>query len=597
MGKNRLRLLRSGPATPTHFIPSFIVFIMMMILIGFSWQNAIRSVDQNKKDQVAVRSAFLESTLTQRLVLYENFLKSGNGLFTASNSVDRNEWTLFANEMEFSKRFPAIMALGYTEILDANQIDSFVQCIRKEGIIDFEVKPEEPTRSTYAVVSLIEPLNDRNKNVLGEDLYSDPTRRKFMEEARDSNTTTMSDVALLRQNDNSWANGIYLFHPVYKKEMPTNTISQRRAAVSGYVYSAIRLDKLFENLLENQQNIDSFNFVVYDGDKLSPETLLYENKPKQESENFEQIDKRILKNIGQDWTIEYGVGENIVPLAIRGRPDSVIVGGLLFSLIVATIVFLLLQRRTRLIAMAEDKRLQRAKDDMLSLASHQLRTPATGVKQYLGMVLEGFTGKITKEQHDILGRAYESNERQLRIINEFLYLAKAEAERIVISPQKFDLVEFTKQVIDDMSNEINESDHKLKFKHPKNQNCTADKHSTRMIIENLISNAIKYTPSGGEITVSIKSKSNEALVEVSDNGVGIAKKHFPKLFKQFSRIPNELSKYTSGSGIGLYLSQVLAQQNNGFISVDSEIGKGSTFTAHFPRKSVKNITVKSRPKT
>jgi len=297
----------------------------------------------------------------------------------------------------------------------------------------------------------------------------------------------------------------------------------------------------------------------------------------------------------QVWRIAYSVRSGIVSPAIRERPNNIAVGGIVFALLVSGLVYLLLQRRSRIVAESENRKLENAKDSMLSLASHQLRTPATGVKQYLGMVLEGFVGDITTEQKVLLQKANDSNERQLHIINEFLYLAKADAERIIVSPQKFDLGELVDEVTSEMNLEIIQAGHTLSIKQKvKYTPVYADRHSTRMIIENLLSNAIKYTPAGGKIIIILTKYRLNSSFSISDSGVGIAKKDMKKLFQQFSRIPNELTKQESGSGIGLYLSKHLIDLNGGKIIVESKRYKGSTFTVHLPNKTVKNITVSRR---
>lgn len=330
----------------------------------------------------------------------------------------------------------------------------------------------------------------------------------------------------------------------------------------------------------------SFNIQVYEGRGL--DKLLFQEQP---DDGFDWVLTEELRVDNALITFRFGIKDDLVPESIRERPRTVLVGGSILAFLVSVLVYMMLQRRSQSLARKEDHKVQRAKDNMLSLASHQLRTPATGVKQYVGMVLEGFTGKITKDQREMLERAYESNERQLRIINEFLYLAKADADRIILTPQQFDLIPFTKQIVDDMSAEINEAGHTVEVKHgAKNLQCVADTHSARMIIENLISNAIKYTPPGGKITVTLKGIGHEVAVIVRDNGVGIARKDLPRLFQQFSRIPNPMSKHSPGSGIGLYLARYLAAANHGNITVESNLGVGSTFTARFPRRNVKKLT-------
>jgi two-component system phosphate regulon sensor histidine kinase PhoR len=278
----------------------------------------------------------------------------------------------------------------------------------------------------------------------------------------------------------------------------------------------------------------------------------------------------------------------------RQRPSTILAGGMIIALVVSMVVYLLIQYRTRTFALAEEHRLQQAKDELLSLASHQLRTPATGVKQYLGMVMDGFGGKVAKEQTKLLEQAYQSNERQLQIINEFLYVAKIGSGSLTTSRQEFDLVPVVRDVVAEMDNDITEKGHKISLKTPKAIKVFADEHSVRMIIENLLSNAIKYTPAKGKIDVKVLRGRQNIKVSVSDTGIGIDKKDVSLLFKQFSRIPNELSSEVNGSGIGLYLAEQLALRNKGTISLESQPGSGSTFTLRLPSKSVRKFTKNSR---
>lgn len=570
-----------------HVIPTFIVFLMMMVLIGFSWRTATRAVTDTRNETVDELGSTVQANIKQRLQLYENTLRAASGLFESSDSVSRDEWRRFVASLDIKESLPASLVLGYAEIIPASQLNAYEARIRAEGFPTFNVTPEEPARDIYSSVTYFEPDNDRNRQAFGGDMLVNAPRREAMERARDSGKTSMSDVASTLQEDGSRENGITIYQPVYRPKAPIDTVEQRRAALTGYIYTALRSSDLFGNVFES--NTEDFNFEIYDGEELKPETLLYNNHPSNGGFSHIYTDKITLSD--QQWDIRFSAKDTIVPESVRRRPGNVATGGTIFAAIVALVVYLLLQRRTRILAFKEERKIERAKDNLLSLASHQLRTPATGVKQYIGMVLEGFVGKISKEQQDLLARAYESNERQLRIINEFLYLAKADADRVVISPQKFDLAELARQIVSDMESEVNEAGHTIKIvQKNKKLEAVADTHSVRMIIENLLSNAIKYTPAGGRIIVTLKRDGGNAVLEVKDNGVGIEKKDYPKLFRQFSRIPNKLTRQTSGSGIGLYLADYLAKLNGGTITVESEAGKGSTFRVRFRRKNVKKFT-------
>lgn len=572
-----------------------IVFFTIMVLVGFSWRTAARSVISTEQEQVQVRAQFAEVNIKQRLALYNAALMSAAGFFSHSTEVTRDEWKGYIDSLQIGETLPAIMGFGFTPIVTSSNKAAFESEIKAFGYPEYEITPVDPARDVYMPIKYIEPFNERNKNTFGRDMYFEENRRKAMDLARDTHEVTMTDVGILRQDDNSFRNGVTMFYPVYKKGMPTLTVEERRAALSGFVYAPIRSDTIFGDIFD--EHATEFNFQVYDGEESNDSTLLYVRESDSQSDPYRWIASGTISANNQEWNVNYGVQDGIVDSGLRERPRNSAIGGTVFAVTISLVVYLLLQRRNRLIKEKQEFNLQLAKDNLLSLASHQLRTPATGVKQYIGMVLEGFTGKISSEQELMLKRAYESNERQLRIINEFLYLAKADAERIVISPQKFDIIELIKEVLSDMDNELMEAGHELIFSHrAKSIPVFADIHSARMIIENLISNAIKYTPEGGKIRILIKKSGHKINLLVSDNGVGIKKSDYPKLFQQFSRIPNKLTKSTSGSGIGLYLAQHLAKLNGGEISVVSEKDRGSTFTASFPQRNVKKITVLKRKK-
>lgn len=232
---------------------------------------------------------------------------------------------------------------------------------------------------------------------------------------------------------------------------------------------------------------------------------------------------------------------------------------------------------------------QTSKDELLSLASHQLRTPATAVKQYLGMILQGYAGDISDEQFDLLNKAYISNERQLETINQILYVTKADTGRLQLQKSYFNLNQLVEEVITDLAASIKNRGQKIDFK-PKYINMTifADKHCMRMVVENLLTNASKYTHKGGNIVVITDKKSGIAILSVEDNGVGISFEDRTKLFKKFSRVDNELSIQAGGSGIGLYLDKILVELHGGHIRVVSQPNKGTLFSVHLPLLQTKS---------
>lgn len=227
--------------------------------------------------------------------------------------------------------------------------------------------------------------------------------------------------------------------------------------------------------------------------------------------------------------------------------------------------------------------INRTKEEFVALASHQLRTPATAVKQYIGMVMQGYAGDTTELQTEMLTKAFESNERQIEIINQILNAARADTGKLVMTLAPLDVAALVKGITDELRASLETRSHKLIVHLPKQPKVLlADAGYLRMAIENLISNADKYTPEGGTITVSLWTTKGKLQLAVKDTGVGIRKSDFAKLFVKFSRVQNPLSVQAGGSGIGLYLAGEIVRLHRGKVGVVSEPGKGTTFTVVLP---------------
>lgn len=225
--------------------------------------------------------------------------------------------------------------------------------------------------------------------------------------------------------------------------------------------------------------------------------------------------------------------------------------------------------------------LDKAKDDFIGLVSHQLSTPATAVKANLGMILQGYaTSK--KEIADAVSEAYESNERQINIVQDFLNVARLDNRRLVIDYEKFDLKTLLEQTIRDAKTDLTDRGHKVSLKVEGNIELFTDKSLFDLVIGNLLSNASKYSKQKTPITVKARRTKNSVAISVIDRGVGIASKDQDKLFQRFSRISNPLSGDIGGTGLGLYIAKQLVELMHGSISMHSKVGKGSEFLVKLP---------------
>ena len=228
--------------------------------------------------------------------------------------------------------------------------------------------------------------------------------------------------------------------------------------------------------------------------------------------------------------------------------------------------------------------LNQAKDEFISVASHQLRTPATSVKQYVGMLLDGMFGELTPSQSEVLSRAYENNERQLKIVSDLLKVARVDAGKVILRQSEVDLNLLMREVVKEAIGSAEGRQQKIKYHEASTQAMAwVDKDTTRMVFENLLDNASKYSGEDTTIRVSVLVQEKAVKVKIADEGVGIDEKDMNKLFEKFSRIHNPLSTQAGGSGLGLYWANKIVDLHGGTIRVASKPDKGTVFTVSLPR--------------
>jgi len=227
--------------------------------------------------------------------------------------------------------------------------------------------------------------------------------------------------------------------------------------------------------------------------------------------------------------------------------------------------------------------LERAKDEFISLASHQLRTPASAVKQYAGMLLQGYAGDMTPQQLRMVQTIFDCNERQITIVNDLLKVAQVDAGKVRLRPSKTDMAGIVQTIIADLDSKFtSRSQHISYHADRKARPVVVDTNLMRMVIENIIDNASKYTPDGKHIEVGIAGREGHLAIVIRDEGVGIEPRDIPQIFQKFSRLPNPLSHKVGGTGLGLYWAKKIVDLHGGDILVSSVPNEGTTFTIRIP---------------
>jgi signal transduction histidine kinase len=244
--------------------------------------------------------------------------------------------------------------------------------------------------------------------------------------------------------------------------------------------------------------------------------------------------------------------------------------------------------RTRELQAANEKLLEldRLKSAFVSIVSHELRTPMTSIKGYVENMLDGLTGALNEKQAYYLGRVKYNAERLTRMINDLLDLSRIEAGRVEVMPTTMYVPELLSEILDGFHSMAREKGLHLEVRPPKEPVAVqADRDKLHQILTNLIQNALKFTPAGGEVSVSADVDRNEAVQFcVSDSGCGIPLPEQVKIFDRFYR-GETVNMDQRGAGLGLAITKSLVELHGGRIWVESAPGQGSRFYFTMPKVS------------
>ena len=229
--------------------------------------------------------------------------------------------------------------------------------------------------------------------------------------------------------------------------------------------------------------------------------------------------------------------------------------------------------------------LDQTKDDFISMASHQLRTPLTSIKGYVSMVIEGDAGKVSKKQVELLDQAFVSAQRMVYLIADLLNVSRLRTGKFVIDPKQTNLTDIIEGEITQLIETAKGRNLKLVYNKPKSfPVLMLDEVKTRQVIMNFIDNAIYYTPSGGHISVSLADLGESIEFIVTDDGIGVPQAEQHQLFSKFYRANNAKKARPDGTGLGLFMAKKVIVAQGGSIIFKSAENKGSTFGFAFIKK-------------
>ena len=251
------------------------------------------------------------------------------------------------------------------------------------------------------------------------------------------------------------------------------------------------------------------------------------------------------------------------------------------------------QERTKQLAsvLEEVKLINKTKSEFISAVSHELRTPLTSIKGYASLLITGKLGAVPEAVKERLEKINAHSDNLVKMINNLLDIARIESGRVEMKMEKCDITALIETARDLLTPQMREKNLQWKTDIAAGvPELTLDKHQAERIFINLISNAIKFTPEKGTITVRVRLDPHAATIEVADTGIGVSREDLNKLFDEFYRVDNAINQSVKGTGLGLSLVKKIIEAHQGRIWVTSEVNQGTTFHFTLPFNSVTPIT-------
>ncbi len=222
------------------------------------------------------------------------------------------------------------------------------------------------------------------------------------------------------------------------------------------------------------------------------------------------------------------------------------------------------------------------KDEFVASVSHELRTPLTSIKGYLELVLDGEAGELNDEQHGYLTTVDRNSERLLRLVGDLLFVGQSEAGKFELELDDADLGVIVRECVESAEPAAAAKEIRVDLRAGEIPSFRGDRARLAQLLDNLVSNAIKFTPHGGKVTVSVEHVADAARIEVRDTGIGIPLDEQRQLFDRFFRARAATEGAIQGTGLGLSIAKTIAEGHGGSLGVESEVGVGTVFRVEIP---------------
>jgi len=586
--------------------PYLILAVSILLTVGvtYNFYQSSRTKDLIRFTNEVGR---VQSSIDNKKNVYIALLKGARGFIESSEELNRQSFANYVNSLNLEQDYASVLGIGYNKIVLPNEREALVKKMKSEGYPDFKIFPEGE-RDSYQAVIYFEPLNESNKKALGFDMSTEENRRLALDLAKDLATPAATGkVTLNQENETDLQTGFLIYLPIYKnKEIPVTTEARRQNLI-GYIYSPFRVKDFLDEIQKNTV-ISGISATIYDAE-IKPENLMSQTNYASNKNFASQIDEpyslnKELNIAGRKWVIEYNSLPDFAEQSSIGWTPLIFLSGIIFSFLLfgmtyweafaraklQTTAAKLLESEKQKQGLLEKEQKARltaeqansTKDEFIAVISHELRTPLNAIAGWTRILrTENLSDKTKILALEKIDRNLRS---QTKLVEELLDYSQILSGTVNFEGKQVDfnkVFEITFQEIELKAQE--KSIELLKDNQLNGHMILGDEDKLKVVIYNLLTNAVKFTHSGGKVETQLFENDGTVQMTVKDNGRGISPDFLPHIFDRFSQADTSTTRGYGGLGLGLTVSNHIVKLHNGTIEANSEgLGKGSVFTLKFP---------------
>jgi len=334
-----------------RFFPS-LVLVLGLLLSYQLWTQANEAAEKELQQKFNFQVQEVELLIKQRLLAYTQVLYGTRGLYAASDSVNRDEFKQYVNNLQLEMFYPGILGVGYAVLIPVQLKEQHLSKIRQQGFPNYKIYPVGEREEFYTSVIYIEPFAERNLRAFGYDMYLESVRRKAMQRARDNNTAAMSGkITLVQETEQDIQAGFIIYLPQFRREANISTRDERRSQIIGWHYTVFRMNDLMHGILGN--SFKDLDINIYDS-AISKDTLMYDEhgtKYKQAEPHFKSI--KHIEIAGHIWLLDMSSHPNLETQLDLRRSELIAMAGISGSLMMSWIIWLLVSGRKRALQAAQ----------------------------------------------------------------------------------------------------------------------------------------------------------------------------------------------------------------------------------------------------